>query len=725
MKLYPTLRFLFITLIFYQCKKMEHASIHLAPIKNVTDTLFGQKIVDPYRYFEDLNDTIVINWLKSQEDYSKKTIERISGYKRLKEKIISLEKNTPFTISKYKVTNKGSYFYLKRNSDEDSPNLYYRQGFLGEEERIFTPKDFKPKDNYLINYIQPSWDGQKIVIGLTKNDKEFSDLIVIDVTSKEILNGITGNSLPTNLGGVDWLPDNTGFIYTYIPIIAPKTKGYLHNSKAIIYKINKENNQLKDVFSKNNNPEINFKEQDFPLIYLTNPKNKFTLGSVAGVASYRDTYFIETDDLINGKNNWKPLFKKEEQIKQFIINGNELIYRTSKNATNYTICKTSLLKPNFINPSILVSEDPTRVITDIAITSHGIFYVKTKNGVDAKLYCLNNDITKHISIPKASGKINISSKGSGYNDLWVTTEGWLSNKERYHYNSETSMLKEENLNVVSKIPELENVIVKEIEITSHDGTKVPLSIIHKDNIKLNSNNRLLINGYGAYGYSQKPILNSFLLNWINEGGIYAVAHVRGGGEKGNAWRKGGFKATKPNTWKDFIACTEYLIEQKYSTSKKIAVWSRSAGGVLIGRAITERPDLFKAAIIQVGKINTMRSEFGQNGKNSIKEYGTVTDSLEFKALLEMDAYHHVKNNIEYPSVYLTAGMNDARVPAWQPGKFAARLQAATASENPILLSVDFGGGHGLDISSDKKNTELSKILSFALWQTGHPDYQLD
>lgn len=704
--------------MFFQCKKLEHTPVNFAPVKKVIDTLYGQKIEDPYRYMENLNDTTVIKWFKSQNNYSNRIIKNISGYEKLKEKITNLKKSTPFTISKYKVTNNDSYFYLKQNSDEDNPSLYYRKGFLGKEKKIFTPKE-----NYLINYIQPSWDGLKIAIGITKNDKEFSNLIVIEVASKKILKGIANNSFPNSLGGVDWLPDNTGFIYTYIPIIDSRSKGYLHNSQAVIYKINEGDTPLKDIFSKKNNPKINFKEQDFPLIYLTNSKNKFTLGAVAGVASYRDTYFIETDDLINGENNWKSLFKKEEEIKQFIINNEDFIYRTSKNATNYKICKTSLLKPNFNNPTVLVSEDSTSVITDLAITSKGLFYVKTKNGVDAKLYHFKNDNIEYIDAPKASGKINISSKGSGFSDLWITMESWISKKERYYYNYETKTFKEENLNVTSKISELDNVVIKEIEITSHDGIKVPLSIIHKENIALNSNNRLLINGYGAYGYSQKPILNNYLLQWVNEGGIYAVAHVRGGGEKGNMWRTGGFKTTKPNTWKDFIACTEYLIKHKYSSPKKIAIWGRSAGGILIGRAITERPDLYKAAVIQVGKINTLRSEFGQNGKNSIKEYGTVKDSIEFKALLEMDAYHHIKNNVEYPSIYLTAGLNDARVPAWQPGKFAARLQEATTSNNPILLSVDFEGGHGFDASQDKKNKKLTDILSFAFWQTGHPDFQ--
>ncbi len=691
---------------------MDFISSNIVPIKKVTDTIFHTKIEDPYRYMENLNDSIVIDWLQKEEKCSKSIIESISNYQIFLNEITQNYKTVAYSISKHKIIG-NRYFYIKQKTKETTPKLYYRDGFSGIEKLIYTSKE-----NYLINYIQPSWDGLKVAVGLTKNDKEFTDVIVIDVKTKKVLKGIASNSFPTNLGGLDWLPDNSGYIYTYVPITNPKQKGYLQNSKAIIYKINGD---TLDIFSKKNNPKINFKEQDFPLIYLTNPKNKFTLGAVASVNRYRDTYYIKTNDLINEKNNWKLLFTKEEEIRNFIINNEELIYKTSKNATNYKICKTSLLNPDFENPTVLVYENSSEVITDFCLTSDGLFFVKTKNGVIAKLYHYKNKNITHISTPKSSGNIKLSSKGIQHDELWVTLKGWTTQNERYLYNFKKNSFKKENLN--SNISSLDNLIVKEVEVTSHDGIKVPLSIIHKKNLKLNSNNRLLIYGYGAYGYSQKPKVNNYLVNWVNQGGIYAIAHVRGGGEKGYKWRKGGYKTTKPNTWKDFISCTEYLINKKYTNPKKIAIMSRSAGGILIGRAITERPDLFKAAIIQVGKINTLRSEFGQNGKNSIKEYGTIKDSIEFKALLEMDAYHHINNNITYPSIYLTAGMNDARVPAWQPGKFAARLKSVKTKKKPVLLSVDFKGGHGFDSSTEKRNQELAKILSFALWQTGHPDFQ--
>ena len=333
-----------------------------------------------------------------------------------------------------------------------------------------------------------------------------------------------------------------------------------------------------------------------------------------------------------------------------------------------------MANPNFNKYETLVKEDSERVITDITITKQGLFYVKTKNGVEAKLYRLHKGNEKIIPLPKSVGYISVLSKGVDYNDLWIETQGWTSKKERYKYNYKTKTFENANIVPVQKYPELDDVIVEEIEVPSHDGVMVPLSIIYKKGIQMNSNHPLFILGYGAYGISMSPHFRANMLHWLSNGGVYAVAHVRGGGEKGDAWHKGGFKTTKPNTWKDFIACTEYLIHQKYTSPKKIAIWSGSAGGILIGRAITERPDLFAVAIIRVGLLNSIRLEYQPNGQNNTKEFGTVNDSTEFKALYEMDAYHHIKDGVNYPAVYLTAGLNDARVPAWQPAKFTARMQ---------------------------------------------------
>ncbi len=714
--------FLLLILICTQCTQKKNTLFYPEITQEkVFDEFNNKKIVeDNYRNIENLNDSVVLNWLKSQKELSIKTINDINGKATLLNRLNSSPDPHSFSISKLKIIKDKGEFYLKKLTNDKHSKLYFRSKTNNIETLLFDPE--KINNDYSINYIQPSWDGSKIVIGLTKNDEEFSELKILNVKTKKIMPNAIGHALPNALGGVEWLPDNNRFIFTYTPIINSKEADYLKNPKAIIY--NSNTGVFTDILSKTLYPNYTIGSEELPIIYLTSPSNTYTLGAIVGASKYRDTYYAPTNNLTN-KNIWKPLYSKDEKIGSFFIENDNLYYTTAKKASNFKICKVSLKAPDFNNPTILIEEDPNSVITDFTLTSQGLFYVKTKNGVMAKLYRFDESTlkSKEIPLPKSSGHINLQSNGYEYSDLWIKIEGWTSKRERYQYNFNLNKFKKANLNPVKNYPELDDVNVEEIEIPSHDGIMVPLSIIYKKSLTKDKNSRLLINAYGSYNWSNSPYLYPYLLHWVKEGGIYAVAHVRGGGEKGDAWHKGGFKTTKYNSWKDLIASTEYFIKNNYTTTDKIAVWGASAGGITIGRAITERPDLFSAAIIRVGFFNTMRLESDPISKFNIKEFGTIKDSIECKALLEMDAYHHIEEDVKYPAVYLTAGMNDARVPAWQPAKFAARLQEATASNKPVLLSVDFEGGHGFEASQNKKNEELADIMAFAFWQTGHPDYQ--
>lgn len=251
---------------------------------------------------------------------------------------------------------------------------------------------------------------------------------------------------------------------------------------------------------------------------------------------------------------------------------------------------------------------------------------------------------------------------------------------------------------------------------------MPLSIIYNKNVKKDGSAVCYMYGYGAYSISMTPYFSPLDLALLNKGIVLAVSHVRGGSEKGDDWYKAGYKKTKPNTWKDFIACGEYLIKNGYTSAGKLIGEGTSAGGILIGRAITERPDLFAAAISNVGCNNALRMENSANGSANTPEFGTVKDSAECMALHEMDAMQHVKEGVKYPAVVCIAGMNDPRVVAWQPAKFAAALQNASTSGKPVLLQVNYDNGH---FTEEKKVTfrNFANMYSFVLWQAGHPDFQ--
>jgi len=347
--------------------------------------------------------------------------------------------------------------------------------------------------------------------------------------------------------------------------------------------------------------------------------------------------------------------------------------------------------------------------------------VRVKNGVEAKLYFYNNGVERKVKLPNPSGRIQISSKGSAHSYLEVSTYGWIDGNTTYIYD----IAKNEFVNLgFEPTTYYENLVVEEIEVPSHDGVLVPVSIIYKKGIQKDGNNPTLFYGYGSYGFSTGPFFSPGFLNWVIEGGILTIAHVRGGGEKGENWHKAGFKTTKPNTWKDMIACTEYMISKGYTKPEKSAIWGTSAGGIMAGRAMTERPDLYSAVILISPSVNKLRSEFRANGSNSIKEFGTVKIKENFEALLKMDVYHSIKKNVMYPATLVTGGMKDGRVAIWTPAKFVAKLQAYNKSNNPTLFAVDFESGHGAANSTKLKVYELyANALSFAFWQTGHPGYQ--
>ncbi|GAA4277041.1 prolyl oligopeptidase family serine peptidase [Aquimarina mytili] len=421
---------------------------------------------------------------------------------------------------------------------------------------------------------------------------------------------------------------------------------------------------------------------------------------------------------------WKPLFKKSDQIKSYKQLGDSLFYITSKNASNFKICKTSILNPDFENPIILVDEMKDQVIKDFIIRNNKIFYSTIKNGVEAKMFVKDNsEVVVEIELPFASGKIAFE-KSTENHLLPVIIQGWTTPKARYLYNLLTDEFKLDN-NYPSHISvSFDNLIVEEVLVKSHDGEDIPLSLVYKKGHKKDGNTPVLMRAYGSYGRSMTPRFYYGFLLWAQEVGIYAVVHVRGGGEKGDKWHKGGFKETKSNSWKDFISCTKYLIKNKYTSPKKMAIWSGSAGGIVIGRAITESPELYAAAIIDRGSLNMLRIDSGANGANNAKEFGSTKDSIGFKNLYEMDSYHHIKDNTKYPSVLITAGMNDNRLPPWHSIKFATRLNEASTSNNPILLKTEFDSGHGMVFSKkDEEFNMVANVFSFAFWQTGHSDYQ--
>ena len=689
--------------------------------KVVTDQYHNKNIEDPYRYVENLSHPEVKKWIDTQNNLSRSYLKGIDKRQFLIDKQIELDEQNEFIITKLKVTKDDFHFYLKRLPSENVAKLYYRTSFNTKEVLLYDPTSFESSkhNEFIINYFQPDWKNENIVISITEKGKEISQLIIVNIHTKEIHRDILNNTWPSTTYGIEWLPNNAGFVYTYFPNAQDTSKNSLLDSASFLHYIGTQQAQDIPVFSKNFCPNLPIKSEDILITSIENQFSTHITAAAGGVNSYYDTYLLPVKYL--GSNNWKLLFSKEDLIKDYKIVGDSIIFKTSYNAPNYKIGITSIKNPNFKKSRILVPEHENQVITDFTLTSQGLYYVTSKNGVEATLYKQIDQSRTKVSLPKSYGNILISSLGAQDPKLWISVKGWTTNSKRFEYVDD--ILTPKNIQHSAFDDVLENIIVEEVEVTAHDGEKIPLSIFyHKDMVK-NGNNHLLMDGYGSYGISMRPSKHIHRTLWVLEGGVYAIAHVRGGGEKGSDWHKAGFKTSKPNTWKDFISCAEYLISNQYTSPKKLAILSGSAGGILIGRAMTERPDLFAAAIVEFGSLNMLRSEISDNGINNAKEFGSTKDPEEFEALLEMDAYHHIKKGEKYPAVFLTAGLNDPRVPAWFSAKFMAKLQTHDVSNNPKLLYVDANSGHGIDDTKTKIFERFANIIAFAFKQTGHPDYQ--
>ena len=499
------------------------------------------------------------------------------------------------------------------------------------------------------------------------------------------------------------------------------SENFYKNTRTVFYKIGTDPNKSVDVFSAKNNPDLHITEDQFPIILDFSADDQYYIGMLVDFQSYRKTFIIRKQDLLSGKKNWRLFSNSDDKAKSLTFQKDKIFFISGYNTSLNKLCKTSIINPDFKNGEVLIPEKKDEIIKSYTITKDGIYYTTTKNGVEAKLYLYKNGQNHSIELPYPSGDINLRGKGENHSDIWITCSGWANDEQRFKYDLKTNSFKPENLTPITKYPEFQDIIVNEIIVKSRDGQEIPVSLLYNKNIKKDGKNMTLISSYGSYGISNNPYFSPTYLLWVQQGGVVAIAHVRGGGEKGEEWRLGGYKETKPNTWRDLIDCTEYLIKEKYTSQEKVAIWGSSAGGITVGRAMTERPDLFKVVIAEVGVMNPLRDEITPNGQP--KEFGTVNDPKEFKSLLEMDAYQHIKKGEKYPATFITGGINDQRVIVWEPVKYAAKLMFNDASSNPQLLKIDFEGGHGNNVAVDQRYTNIDDIFTFAFWQLGHPDYR--
>jgi prolyl oligopeptidase len=463
-------------------------------------------------------------------------------------------------------------------------------------------------------------------------------------------------------------------------------------------------------------PKATFSDVDFPSLSIPAGSDYAVLKIKHGDSNELTLFTAPINTLFADQIPWVKICDVPQGVTNYSVHEDDIFLQSYMNAPRFKVVRTALKNPDFQTAELIVP--PGEKVVQSIHTAKDALYVSLLDAGLGKILRVpyqNIHISEILAIPDFASA-NIVSISKELEGILLSATSWTKGGLIYSYDPNTGDLKNTRLMPVGEYDNLKGYTSKEVKVKSYDGVMVPLSILYKSDIQLNGKNPTLIRGYGAYGLTTNVNFNPLLIAWLEKGGVYAIAHVRGGGAYGREWHMAGQKTTKPNTWKDFIACAEYLITEGYTSNNYIAGQGGSAGGILIGRAITERPDLFAAAIINVGDLDAIRAETTTNGVPNIQEFGTVKNEKEFHALLEMSSYHHVVDGIKYPAVLLTIGMNDPRVAPWMSGKMAARLQAASTSGKPVLLRIDYDAGHGIGSTRDQYLKLRADEFSFLLWQ---------
>jgi len=704
----------------------------VAPVRPLTDEYFGAKVVDPYRYMENLKDPEVQSWMKAQNDYTRAVLAKIPGREKLVARITELDRSVPALVSNVHRLQGNLYFYLKLRSTEDVRELYVREGFDGPERFIINPAQIKleiaeneKKGKNAIQYFSPSPDGRLIAVGIAPGSSEPDvELHVIETatgrqTADIILGGACADGLPPN-----WLPDNHSFVYGRLQKLAsgaPATEVW-KKYKTYLHVLGTDPEKDQPVFGYGVVTSIDV-DPSLIATVQTPLGSRFALGSLGspGVSANSAFYVAPVASIGQSNLEWRKVADISDGVTSIAVHGDDLYVLTCKDAPRYKILHTDARKPDIASAEVIIPPSES-VIASISAAQDALYVRLIDGGIGRMLripYGAKAQV-ESVALP-FEGSLDLADSDPRVQGTLFSITSWIKATTIFAYDPKTKTATNTRLQPTGP-HDNPDVELADVKARSYDGTQVPLTIIRPKGSKLDGSNPTWLLGYGAYGNSIDPIFQPWLLAWYEKGGVLAICHVRGGGEYGEEWHLAGKGPTKPNTWRDFIACAESLINQKYTSPARLAGWGGSAGGILIGRAITERPDLFAAAVDQVGISDLLRSETSANGETNIPEFGSTKTEEGFKALYVMSPYEHVKDKTSYPAVLLETGINDAVIDPWHLAKMAARLQAATTSGKPVLLRIDYASGHNMTAETNFSEA-TAEAWSFLLWQLGVPEFQ--
>jgi prolyl oligopeptidase len=656
----------------------------------VTDEYYGQKVVDDYRWLDNLKDPEVRKWNDAQNAFSRayfdKTPSLDSIRARLKQ-LYSIEFVTYFSFSyckklfamKYQPPKNQSFIVVL-----DSPDK------IESERVVCDPNQLNKEGTTAIDWFVPSRDGRLVAVCLSENGSENGSVHVINAaTGKETAEIVPRVQYPTGGGSLAWNKNSTGFYYTRYPQGKERPEADMNFYQQVYY------HKLGTPVSK----DTYVIGKEFPRIaeigLTASEDGNYILAKVANGDGGEFAHY-----LLGPSGKWVQLTQFSDKVKEAVF-GKNMIYLLSKqNAPNGKILAMPLTNPQLTKATIIVPEGNVSILGFIAGKKY--LYVVDINGGPSQIraFDLASKTEKNVPIQPVSSVDEVAVLDD--DQLLFQGETYLDPPCWYRYNFVQNAVTKTALAAATPIDYSDVEVVREFAI-SKDGTKIPMNIIKRKGTELNGKNPTVLYGYGGYGVSETPGYSIRRRLWMDQGGVYVIANLRGGGEFGEEWHNQGKLTKKQNVFDDFIACAEWLIKEKYTSPTKLAIEGGSNGGLLMGAVITQRPELFRAVLSSVGVYDMLRVELFPNGAFNTTEYGTVKDPEQFKALYAYSPYHHVVDGEAYPAVLFMTGDNDGRVDPANSRKMIARLQAASSSSNPLLLRTDSNVGHGI-------GTGLSTII---------------
>jgi prolyl oligopeptidase len=696
----------------------------VAPVRAVTNDYFGVEVTDPYRYMENLKDPAVQAWIEAQGKYTRAVIDGIPGRAKLLAEVKALDESEPARLGQVMELPGDRLFYLKEWAKQNSYVLYRRDGFSGKETPLVDPLAFDRPGAApaTITFFSPSFDGQYVAFGISHGGTENTTIRVVSArTGQALPDAITGVRFPV----ASWLPDGHSFLYNRLtppPAGAPATAKY-ERSRVYLHELGDDPSKDIPVFGTGVVPGLNIPADDIPWVE-TSPGSDYVVATIEhGVGPSVTLYAARLDQIGTPKAQWVRIGGSQVHILDYNMRG-DYLYLLVAGRSGPAIARVSLKQPSVGDWGLMLQFDADAGVTGMQAANDALYLTELEAGNISLVrvpYSAESEILRE-SLP-FSGSVELYPQDPRVSGVLMMLSSWTRAPSIYRFVPEGSRVIHTDLWPAGPYDDPTDVVAVNASALGSDGALVPLTILYKKGTERDGTHPTLLMGYGSYSISLSPVFSPLWRVWLDRGGVLAFAHVRGGGEYGSLWRFEGLNVGLANRYHDFITCAQYLVNQGYTTPERLAGMSGSAGGILVGGAITEQPGLFRAVVIESGLLDLLRFQNTANGVMNVPEFGSTKTLEGFEDLYSVSAYDHVEPGVKYPAVLLEIGMNDPRVDPWQSAKMAARLQADSKSGLPVLLRVGRQSGHTLASTADQKRELFTDEISFLFWQLGVPSFQ--